>query len=297
MKIKRKIRMILKASKNILGSPLLTEIKKESNVARMVTRPTSKIKTTLALVENNLKRSKNTQTPYLQLITWIRWYIDFNINQYHDLANFTFKNLKDFDKMFELWVLFEMVSYIKQTYATRIKPLIEEDRPKGFKFEIKNQIFTLRYEKCYEVPIGNPVSPDYTIEADEQCCCGNTVTVSFDDSEVPNCECGDFRPKVVLIMDAKNWRGQNRMDGVRKMAWYMVQLNEYGPKTGILFFSNYEQYHDKKNPQTDHWDQVKVNQGNWEFIVYVVKSSKKLEYIEQLGAVFGQIFFKLFSPQ
>ena len=291
---KKKIWAVLKSSKMILESPLLTEIGKDFSVAKQFTRPTPKIKPALTSVERRLMRSANPQTSYLQLIAWMRRYVDFNVNRYHELANFTFQNTKDFDKMFELWVLFEMAHHIEQMPATRVKPLIEGSNLRGFKFEINDHTFTLHYEKHYEeVPIGDPVNPDYTIEMDDQCCCGNAVNVGLDDDKAPSCKCGNFTPKVVLVMDAKNWRNGKRMEGVQKMVWYMVQMDRYRPKTGILFFSNYGNSDDNEEPRVDYWNSVTVNQEDWTFVNYVVKSSRKPKYVKQLNSVFGQITSKL----
>ena len=215
---KKKIWTVLKSSKEILNSPLLIEIGNNSNVAKQFTQPTPKIRPILTAIERQLMHSANPQESYLQLIAWMRQYVDFNVNRYHDLAQLTFQNTKDFDKMFELWILFEMVYYIKKMPATQIKLLIEKNDLKGFKFKINNHTFTLHYEKHYEVPIGNSVNPDYTIEANNRCCCGNIVNADLDDSSTPICRCGNFMPRVVLIMDAKNWSNGQRMEGVQKMA-------------------------------------------------------------------------------
>ena len=295
---RKSIWMVLKSSERILHSFLLTEIGKNSSVLKQITGPTPRIKPTLASIERRLKHSVNPQASYLQLIAWMRQYVDFNVNRYHDLANFTFQRTEDFDTMFELWVLLEMASHIGRMPAVRIRPLIEAGKPVGFRFKVKNRIFTLQYEKHYKAPMGksefnNLVNPDYTVEVNGQCRCGNTVRVDFDDDTIPLCECGNFAPKVELIMDAKNWRNKNRMEGVQKMVWYMVQMNWYRPNTGILFFSNYESDHDKENPMTNHWDSVPVNQENWEFINYVVKASRKPKYIKQLDFVLEQIASKL----
>ncbi len=297
---KKKIWKIINATQRVLDSPLLSEIKKETGLIHSFTYPTNRIKSVLDSVENQIKLYKSWQSDYLKLTKWIRKYLDFNVNRYQNLINFSFEQLEDFDKMFELWVLFEMTAYLKQNFNAKIKPIIKKKKLKGFRFEINSHIFTLYHEKYYKVPIGksglnlpgNQINPDYTIENNEKCCCGNTVKTSFDDED-PKCECGNFTPKVELVMDAKNWRNFNRMEAVQKMAWYMVQMNKYGPKTAILFFSNYEDYHKPSNPRTDYWSPVTVNQGEWEFISYVVKSSRKSEYVEQLQTVFEQICSKI----
>ena len=291
---KKKIWAILKSSKKILDSPLLVEIENDSNVANQFARPTPKIKPILTSIERQLMHSANPQTSYLQLITWMRQYVDFNVNRYSDLAPFTFQHTKGFDTMFELWVLFEMMYYIKKMPATQIKPFIESNNLKRFKFKINDHIFTLHYEKKYDdVQIGSEVTPDYTIEANNRCCCGNIVNTDLDDDSIPICKCGNFTPKVVLIMDAKNWDEGRRIDGVKIMVWYMVQMNRYQPKTGILFFSNYKK---RKNDDAydEFWDPVTVNQENWKFINYLVSSSKETKYIEQLNLVFKQITSELF---
>jgi len=297
---RKKIWQIINTTQRVLDSPLLSEIHKETDLIKSFTSPTNKIKSVLDSVENQIKLYKFQQADYLKLTKWIRQYLDFNVNRYRNLINFSFEQLEDFDKMFELWILFEMMAYLKRNYNAKVKPIIKKKKLKGFRFEINNHIFTLYHEKYYKVPIGksglnlpeNQIDPDYTIENNQECCCGNTIQTRFDD-ENRHCKCGNFTPKVELIMDAKNWRNSNRMEAVQKMAWYMIQMNKYGPKTVILFFSNYEHYHDKSNPMTDHWNPVTVNQGEWEFINYVVKSSRNSVYIEQLHSVFEQIFSKI----
>ena len=301
---KKKIWAVFNCSQSILESLLLTEIKRESHIANLFTEPTPKIKPILVSIERNLKYSGNSYEPYLQLITWMRQYIDINVNRYDNLINFTFENTRDFDKMFELWVLFEMTHYLKQHHGAKAKPLIKREHLNGFRLEIDNHVFTLYYEKHYDAQIGKDgsanrndyVKPDYTVEANEQCRCGNTVKVSFDDDETPSCRCNNFEPKVILVMDAKNWRYTSRMDAVKKMAWYLIQMNKRGPKTAILFFSSYEGNEDKTKPQTGYWYPVIVNNANWKFINYVVVSSKKLTYTQQLDSVFKEVSSKIYTP-
>ena len=86
---------------------------------------------------------------------------------------------------------------------------------------------------------------------------------------------------------------ENEMEGVQKMVWYMVQMDRYRPKTGILFFSNYGNSDDNEEPRVDYWNSVTVNQEDWTFVNYVVKSSRKPKYVKQLNSVFGQITSKL----
>ena len=84
----------------------------------------------------------------------------------------------------------------------------------------------------------------------------------------------------------------NRLDAVQKMSWYLTLMNKYQSNTGVLFFSNYEKDQDKSNPMTNQWA-IPINEGQWEFINYVVKSSRKSTYIEQLNTVFEQISSKI----
>ena len=285
---------------------MLTEIKKESDIVKTFSRPTPKIKPTLALIEKTLKNSGNPQSSYLELITWMRQYLDFNVNRYHDLTNFTFENLKDFDTMFELWILFEYINYLKKNFSVIVTPIILVNSLKGFQVEKDGKEFFVMYEKTYTVPIGkhpgldnakNYRKPDFTIEFGSNCICGHskkhhehkTCSITEDDAV---CTCVEYQLPVPIVLDAKNWRNMNRLDAVQKMSWYLTLMNKYQSNTGVLFFSNYEKDQDKSNPMTNQWA-IPINEGQWEFINYVVKSSRKSTYIEQLNTVFEQISSKI----
>lgn len=314
---RKKIWLIINSTQRILDSPLFHEIEIRSEILQAFSNPTVRIKDLLDMVEKEIQLYKTNQGEYLPLIEWMRNYVDFNMNRYQDLANFTFENIEDFDTMFELWILFEFVNHMKKYNNTNSIPIIKKNKLKGFKIQLDEKELFLYHEKYYRVPIGkkeglnnpqNQINPDFTIEFGDKCICGHSNKIhhydgieyencSFyeyvDSDNTKNCECDSFQSPVQIVLDAKNWRNSNRMEAVQKMSWYLVQMNKYKTKTGILFFSNFEKNQDPAKPMTDNWGPITVNQGNWEFVNFVIKSSRKEIHLRQLEEIFGSIMNKI----
>ena len=305
---KKIIWRIVNSSQRVLNSPLFNEIKNEVQMLSSFPKTTKKIRPMLDSVEVKIRKSYYRQNAYLKLIEWLRNYIDFNVNRYQNLTNFTFENLKDFDTMFELWILFEYITFLKKEYHVSCVPLIQSSKLDGFKIENNGKEFFIYYEKSYQVPIGkhsgsnnqkNYRKPDFTIEYVDQCVCGHSRTKHHENDEIGEkcgevignneiCSCNEFCMPASIILDAKNWRKQNRLDAVQKMAWYLVLMNKYKSETAILFFSDYEEVQDQDKPITDKWT-ITVNQGKWEFVNFVTKASRKPKFKEQLNNVFSDI--------
>ncbi|MCE2507627.1 MAG: hypothetical protein J4F36_14400 [Nitrosopumilaceae archaeon] len=306
---KKKIWRIVNSSQRVLDSPLFNEIKNELQILNSFSKTTKKIKPILDLVERKIKKSQYQQNVYLNLINWIRNYIDFNVNRYQNLTNFTFENVKDFDTMFELWILFEYITFLKKEYHVSCFPLIQNSKLDGFRIENNGNEFFIYYEKPYQVPIGkqpglnNPKNyrkPDFTIEYGNQCICGHSRSKHQEsdgigekcDEIIKNneiCSCDEFCMPAPIVLDAKNWRNQGRLEAVQKMGWYLMLMNKYKSKTAILFFSNYEEGQDQDNPITNQWGPIPINQGEWEFVNFVIKASRKSNFKEQLNIIFSNI--------
>ena len=304
---------VVNKTQKILNEPLLSEIKKNTkNIDRIIQNPIQ-IKKIAKQVEKNLEENKKIGKEYHNLLDWIENYIDFNVNRYQNLSNFTLENIQDVDTMFELWVLFEFVTYMKKVYRANVNPIVEvkkgENKLKGFEIEVQQTKFYFMYDKEYnKIPLGpggfeskeNKIKPDFTFEFGEKCLCGHEQNEHLrkkkkfyqcESKDGENtCECDQFRRHIPIVLDAKNWR-KDRMEALRVSAWYLTNLNKYQTKTGVLLFSNYDGK-DPSNPETGHWGPMKINQGDWEFINYVVKSSQKNQFREQLEFVFEEIITK-----
>jgi len=306
-------------TKKILDEPFLSEIDKNFKKIKEIQNSPIEIKKILKYVEKNLQTQKTTQKEYYNLLKWTKNYIDFNVNRYQNLSNFTLENIKDIDTMFELWILFEFVTYLKKIYRANIKPITDvkkgETRLHGFEIEINEHKFNFMYDQEYKkIPLGaggfeseeNKIKPDFTFEFGENCLCGHKQSEHHQKKGKINqcewkkgqndfdvrCRCDKFRKHIPIVLDAKNWRNENRMEAVRVMTWYLTNLNKYKTKTGLLLFSNYKSNQDQTAPMTDHWGPVRINQGEWEFINCVVKSSKKDKFKHQLEQVFEEIIAK-----
>lgn len=306
-------------TKKILTDPFLSEISKNTKTIKVIVDSPTEIKRILKYVEKNLQLQKTTQKEYYNLLGWTKKYIDFNVNRYQNLSNFTLENIKDIDTMFELWILFEFVTYFKKIHRAKIHPITEtkkgEIKLRGFEIEIKENKFNLMYDHEYKkIPIGsggfeheeNKIKPDFTFEFGENCLCGHKQSEHHKKKKQFNqcewnkgqkdydvgCRCDQFRKHIPLVLDAKNWKNENRIDAVRVMTWYLMNMNKYKTKTGILLFSNYKPNQDPTVPLTDYWGPVKINEGEWEFLNFVVKSSNKPVFKEQLEQVFKGIVDK-----
>jgi hypothetical protein len=304
-------------TKKILNEPFLKKIDKNNLKNKNTHKTQIEIKKIIEEIEKNISIRKSKQKEYQKLIVWLKKYIDFNVNRYQNLSNFTLHNLKDIDTMFELWILFEFVTHVKKKYHAIVSPITEmkgKRKLKGFRIKIDGNEFNLMYDQTYQkVPVGaggfehrgNTIQPDFTFEFGDNCVCGHSpeshnkskskyFECEWGDEHEEKCSCDHFRKHIPIILDAKNWRNQNRMEAVRISSWYLMNMNKNKAKTGIMLFSNYDGK-DSSNPMTHHWGPVKINQGEWEFINYVVKSSKKNEFKDQLEQVFEAIMTK-FPP-
>ena len=302
-------------TKKLLDEPFFREINRSSNISRIIGNSTPDLNKILHAVEKNLRVQKTTQNEYYNLVNWTRKYLDFNVNRYQNLANFSLINLKDVDTMFELWILFEFVIYMKKIHHAKIIPIIEsskENKLRGFKI-ITDKEFNLMYERRYwKVPIGqsgfehdeNMLKPDFTFEFGENCLCGHSESEHLkkrkkilecahkDESTQAQCSCKIFRKYVPIVLDAKNWKNHNRMEAVQKIAWYLMNLNQWGAKIGILLFSNYDKKSEDE-PRTDYWGPLEINHGKWEIMNFVVKASRKTKFDGQLYQVFDYILSQL----
>ena len=115
--------------------------------------------------------------------------------------------------MYELWIIFEMISYFEHEQNVKIGEQIKntEGEFRGFELSFEDKDFELLYQKYIpNLPYGRAENPDFIIKI------------------------GDKYP---IVMDPKNWREQHS-EAIHTVLAYLHQLQDtYGAKYGILFFS------------------------------------------------------------
>lgn len=169
------------------------------------------------LIEKTKERNYRglvTEKAYEDLIMWVDKYRGLNIQSVDkNLTDFPWQEQESVDTMFELWILFEMVSYFED--KKNVKIVKQEKNGKGnfagFRMSFHGINFTLLYEaEIIDNTFVQRSKPDFIIKI------GNRYPV---------------------VMDPKNWTG-NFGDARHKVLGYMKNLESYDTKTGIVFFSN-----------------------------------------------------------
>ena len=229
---------IQEIARKILDTTSLKEIREQ---AERISKERRHSKTVNELIyKSNLRISRNISKPhYRELITWIRQYIDFNVNLYKSLLNFGYERLEHVDTMFELWILFEIgfefsarnwkVNPIMRTEMEEMFPefgniwrwnKLDKKKRGLYGFRIKNSE-GFSFDLIYDLPDyykqqsspSSPLQPDFLFR--------------FGNNLVP------------LIMDAKNWHAGMRSNAKRTMIVYLAELDYLNPSCGILLFPTY----------------------------------------------------------
>ena len=164
--------------------------------------------------EERIYRGLVTEKAYEDLIMWVNQYKDLNIQSVgKQLTDFPWQEKETVDTMFELWILFEMISYFEDKKNVMIvKP---RKNPKGnfsgFDMNFEGNDFALLYQKTItEKTFDLNSEPDFLIEI------------------------GDRYP---IVMDPKNWT-KTFGDARHKVLGYMKNLESHETKTGMIFFSH-----------------------------------------------------------
>jgi hypothetical protein len=201
----------------IMGLLNQTNLKPIIPKAREFADTTMESRKFINLIEKTKERNYRglvTEKAYEDLIIWVNKYRDLNIQSVGKLlTDFPWQEQESVDTMFELWILFEMVSYFEDKKNVRI--VKQEKNGKGnfagFRMNFNGINFALLYEEQITKNTFEQTSkPDFIIKI------GNRYPV---------------------VMDPKNWTG-NFGDARHKVLGYMKNLESYDTKTGIVFFSN-----------------------------------------------------------
>ena len=151
---------------------------------------------------------------YRYLIDWVKEYRYLNVASLGKFfTKFPWEHEKTIDIMYELWIIFEMISYFEHEQNVKIGEQIKnsEGEFRGFKLSFEDKDFELLYQKYISgLPYGRAANPDFIIKI------------------------GDKYP---IVMDPKNWREQHS-EAIYTVLAYLHQLQDtHGAKYGILFFS------------------------------------------------------------
>ncbi|WP_148680798.1 hypothetical protein [Candidatus Nitrososphaera gargensis] len=144
---------------------------------------------------------------YKQLFEWTIKYRELNLRTVSaNKTNFPIDRLQNLDTMFEVWILFEFLDFLRNKGAVIDSSSFRKD--KGFSIVFDGIEFRLFYEKeGGYLGWASNAFPDFTIEVN-----------------------GHLK----VVMDAKNWL-QQKDEAVYKMLGYLDNLD---CELGVLFFSN-----------------------------------------------------------
>ena len=249
---------IQEIARRILDTTSLKEIREQ---AERISKERRHSKTVNELIyKSNLRISRNISKPhYRNLITWIRQYIDFNVNLYKSLLNFGYERLEHVDTMFELWILFE-IGFHFRTRNWKVNPIMRTEMEEMFPefkikrwdkldkkkrglygFRIKNSE-GISFDLIYDLPdyYKQQSSPGQYYQPDFLFRFGNNL--------------------VPLIMDAKNWHVGHRADAKRTMIVYLAELDYLNPSCAIILFPTYSRtgVPPTKNKPLKEYDEIVI---------------------------------------
>ena len=205
------------------------------------------------------------QQVYSELIKWLQNYRGTAVESLDkNYWRFPFKHKKSVDILYEMWILFEMVSFFKLK-GLQIS-LLEKGKLSGFKIRILNTDIILRYQPKYLGWTGVQSKPDFTFEI------GKDVTI---------------------IMDPKNWFTEDKGAAIHKMHGYLHSLYPNNASVGILFFPKPPESH-KKNGEIEPIIEKnhKIGNTNTTFLTFVLNIADK-NFNVNSKLIFDRIFEEL----
>ena len=176
---------------------------------------------TLQRIKQGIVRQKS----YQDLIEWLQKYRNYYIKGItKEFTNYPIEHEKTIDIIFELWIIFEMVTYfIEKKNIRLLKPLTSEgNKFAGFKLQLENNVFYLQYQGIHRGWTGYKSEPDFTIRLEGS-------------------------DKIPIVMDPKNWSADSQTgEAIHKMLGYLMNLSKFDARIGILFFSRPPASHKKE---------------------------------------------------
>jgi len=159
------------------------------------------------------------QRSYVDLINWLKKFRGYNVRSLsQEFTNFPIEHEKSIDTMYELWIIFEMVTYLEKQGIVFIQPLEKNGNFAGFKLKLEDVVFNLNFQSRHSGWTEHISEPDFTIQIE-------------DTGEMP------------IVMDPKNWSTSQTGEAIHKMLGYLMNLSQFNPQIGILFFSQAREKH------------------------------------------------------
>lgn len=241
---------------------ILKRIEDQANQISISGQKNKRVSELISQTKERIHQGLVRQITYTQLIEWVEKYLNLNTERFaKDLTNFRLDKVEDVDKMYELWILFELVRYLDEKYIIKFKPIIEsKNQFHGFEITINNKTFQLKYQESYPGQVHESHEPDYTFE------------------KGPN--------NIPIVLDAKNWRG-NKRDAKNTMIVYVMELAKKKASKGVLFFSNNKEL--AENQESSYNEKKYGPNEEYSLITCVLTPSRTQETQKQNNIVFEGI--------
>jgi len=164
-------------------------------------------------VSLRIKQGLIKQSSYIDLLEWFQKFRGYNVRALTEkFTNFPMDHKESIDTMYELWIIFEMVSYFIESKDVQLVQVLKKDSKfLGFQLKHDDLVFNINYQYEKKGWTGTESNPDFTVQ-------------------IPGTE------KIPIVMDPKNWKS-NSGEAIHKMLGYLMNLNKFGASIGILFFS------------------------------------------------------------
>jgi hypothetical protein len=188
----------------------------------------SAIKNLEAESKQRVRQGIVKQKSYQRLLDWLTKYRGYNIRSLREnYANFPIDHEKAIDKMYELWIIFEILDYMVEKKQVKfLKTLYRNENAfAGFQLRLDNTVFNLIYQYRTKGWSQEESEPDFVIQV-------------------------EGREEIPIIMDPKNWSAEQVGDAYHKMLGYLLNLSKHHTEVGILFFPHLKTRHrrDGKEP-------------------------------------------------
>ena len=241
---------------------MLKRIEEQANQISGSGQKNKKVSELITQTKERVHQGLIRQKTYSELISWVEKYLNLNTERFaKDLTNFRLEKVEDVDKMYELWILFELVRYLDEKYIIDFKPIIESrNQFHGFEITLNKKTFHLNFQESYPGQVHERHDPDYTFE------------------KGPN--------NVPVVLDAKNWRG-NKRDAKNTMMVYVLELASKNASTGVLFFSNNKEL--AENQQSTFNEKKYGPNEEYRLVTCVLTPSRKPEIQKLNNIVFEGI--------
>jgi hypothetical protein len=247
----------------ILGKSILRDRQDYAKSLSMLNHKDHKIDELISKTSERIHLGLIKGGSYNTLLEWINEYIHFNTERFiRGPANYRVDRTEDVDTMYELWILFEFMRYLQTKHTISFQHIIDNGKFHGFEIIFNEKRIRLKYQESYTGQLHERNNPDYTFE--------------INDENIP------------LVLDAKNWKNEKKLDAKDKMFIYLGEFFSKKTKKGILFFPNNSGL--IENSGIPYYEK-RINLGNEErsIITCVLKPSRNSEIQKQNEIVFENI--------